>query len=357
MDYFSGYIGTYTQGATGRGQGIYAFKLDTESGTVKDLRVAALCVNPSYLALAPSKKYLYAVHETDTFDGKPGGSVSAFAIKAETGGLTFLNRKSSKGKSPCHIAVNQEATHGVVANYTGGTLGVFPLEPAGALGEAVQIIPLHGSGPHKDRQEGPRAHFFMFDPNNAYGCACDLGSDRVMIYSFNKYEAAPLSPLPAPGFSSKPGAGPRHGVFHPNGNYGYVVNELDSTVDVLRYDGRGGFEKTQSLSTLPQGTTVSNTAAAIKIGPDGRFLYVSNRGHDSIAVYKVSDRGGLEFLQTLPSGGKIPRDFTLDPTGTFLLACHQDSDNLVVFRIDRASGLFRKVREYEVPSGVCVILA
>jgi 6-phosphogluconolactonase len=356
MDYWSGYIGTYTQGVMGRGAGIYSFKLDTARGKVEDLTLAVESVNPSYLALSPSKQYLYATNETDTFEGKPSGAVSAFAIDRETRKLILLNQKMSQGKSPCHIAINQDGTHGVVANYTSGTLGVFPLEPNGLLGDAVQTIQLTGRGPNQERQEASHAHFFLFDHGNAYGFACDLGADQIRTYAFNKNASEPLSPGAVPAFSSKPGAGPRHGIFHPQGAFGYYVNELDSTVDVLRYDEHGLFEKRQSISTLPQGTTVFNTAAAIKMSADGQFLYVSNRGHNSIAVYKVHPEGVLDFLDAVPSGGKTPRDFTIDPTGRFLLVCHQDSDNLVVFQIDR-SELLKKVGEYEAPSGVCVIFS
>ncbi|MDR2535433.1 MAG: lactonase family protein [Treponema sp.] len=355
MNYVSGYIGTYTHGSVGRGKGIYKFKLDKTTGAVEDLQLAAASENPAYIAVSPSKKYLYVTNETDIYEGNDSGSVSAFEIEEKSGNLTLLNRKTSNGKHPCHIAINQDASHGVVANYTSGILSVFSLEPNGALGEAVQTIQYTGSGPVQERQECSHAHFFMFDKTNSYGFTCDLGADRVIIYTFNKNASMPLALAPDSIFYFKPGAGPRHGVFHPNGDCGYFVNELDSTVDVLQYNSRGGFEKSQSLSTLPQGITVPNTTAAIKISPNGQFLYASNRGHDSIAVYKVQPNQTLQFVSALSSGGKTPRDFTLDPTGTFLLVCHQDSDNLVVFHIDQSTGLFNKIAEYEVPSGVCII--
>ncbi|MDR3170331.1 MAG: lactonase family protein [Treponema sp.] len=353
---FAGFIGTYTQGAGGRAEGIYAFKLHPESGMITDLRLAAESVNPAYLALSPSKKHLYVTNETNACEGV----VSAFALEGD--GLRFLNQQSSKGTGPCHVAINNEATHMVVANYMSGTLCVLPLEPTGALGEPVQVIQFTGSGPNRERQEASHAHFFMFDPLNNYGFACDLGTDRVMVYSFDKDAAAPLSPAAVPWVSTKPGAGPRHGVFHPAGTYAYYVNELDSTVDVLRYAPSGGtasagtFEKLQCISTLPPGVQVFNTAAAIRMSPDGNFVYTSNRGHDSITIFKVNNTTGtLDYILTVPSGGKTPRDFTIDPTGNFLLACHQDSDNLVIFRIDKPTGSLTPLREYAVPSPVCVL--
>jgi 6-phosphogluconolactonase len=199
----------------------------------------------------------------------------------------------------------------------------------------------------------------MFDRQSAFGFACDLGTDRIMAYAFDKDAAEPLSPAPNPWYSSNPGAGPRHGVFSPAGSTAYYLNELDSTVDVLSYDpAAGGFTRRQSLSTLPAGTKVQSIAAAIRTDPRGKFVYASNRGHDSIALFKVKPPSGeLEFVDALPSGGKNPRDFNLDPAGNFLLAAHQDTDNAVIFQVDQTTGLLRKEREYTVPSAVCVIFA
>jgi 6-phosphogluconolactonase len=245
----------------------------------------------------------------------------------------------------------------VAANYASGVLSVFPLDEGGVIGEAVQVIRLSGRGPVAGRQEGPHAHFFQFDRAGAFGFACDLGSDRIMAYVFDENAREPLSPAPVPWFSSKPGAGPRHGVFSPGGERAYYLNELNSTVDVLAYDGaRGAFELRQSLSSLPPGCAVPSTAGAIKISPDGKFLYASNRGYDSIAVFRVRpDSGELDFVEAVPSGGKTPRDFSLDPSGAFLIAANQDSDNLVIFRLDPETGLPKALREYAVPCPACVI--
>jgi 6-phosphogluconolactonase len=359
----TGFIGTFTKGAGGRADGIYAFTLNAQTGAL-ETRVVAATVNPAYLALSPSKKFLYAVNETNEFEGKPTGAVSAFARDGD--GLRFINRQSSEGKGPCHIVINDTEACAVVANYREGTLAVLPLSPDGSLMPARQVIRFTGSGPNPERQEGAHAHSFFFDKHYRFGFACDLGTDRVMVYRFAPDADSPLSPTTPPWVSAKPGAGPRHAVFHPSGRLAYVLNEIDSTVDVLAYDEtHGNFEKLQSLSTLPQGAEAFNASAAIKISHDGRFLYCSNRdssdqGHDnSIAIFKVSDSSGnfgaLEPAGSALSGGKSPRDFAIDPSGNFLIACNQDSDNIVVFRIDRATGNITPIKEYAVPSPVCVI--
>ena len=351
MNYLVGYIGTYTQG-DGRGKGIYSFTLDLKSGRAENISLAALSENPSYLALSHSGKYLYAVNETGNFEGKPSGAVSVFFV-GEKEKLSFIKQVLSGGKDPCHIALNKKNTHAVVSNYTSGTISVFPLE--NSLEDSCQIIQLNGSGKNKARQESSHAHFFMFDNNCDYGFACDLGSDCVNIYSFNENVKDPLKEFSS--YTCVSGAGPRHAVFNNNYKTVYVLNELNSTIDVLEYNGKGNVGKKQSISSLQDFPSTANTTAAIKISPCGNFLYASNRGHDSISVYKIAENGLLQFTDTIPSGGKTPRDFAVDPSGNFLLACHQDSDNLVIFRIEKNSGLFQKVYEYEVPSGVCIIFA
>lgn len=345
MSMAHGLIGTYTDGALGRAKGIYSFTL-TENGMVEHCALAVECVNPSYLSLSPSKKRLYVVNEASE------GMISAYCLDAEK--PRFLNRKPSNGGSPCHIAVNNTATHVFIANYQSGTLCALPLDAEGFLGDPAQLLQFSGSGPHKERQESSHAHFFMLDQSGAYGFACDLGADRLMAFRLSPNQDAPLTPLPP--YSARSGSGPRHGVFHPGGETAYIGCELDSTVDTLRYDGQGGFERLQTLSTLPSAFELPSAVAAVKLSPDADRLYVSNRGHDSIAVYDLGIDKTLTLVDILPSGGKTPRDFAIDPSGNFLLVCHQDSDNLVVFRIDRGSGLLTKVREYPIPSGVCILL-
>jgi 6-phosphogluconolactonase len=353
----TGYIGTYTElGKQNCSKGIYAFTLDVEDGGVTGIRLAAESRNPSYLAMGPSKTLFLAVNELD--ESRGNGLVSAFRRDPQSGNLELINQVSSEGSNPCHVSLNEKETHAVVANYTGGSIAVLPIEKEGALGKAVQVIRFSGAGPNAERQEGPHAHFFLFNKTYDRGFAFDLGTDRLMAYTFDAEAAEPLIQAASPWLNSKPGAGPRHGVFDPTGTHWYVINELDSTVDVLRYyRTTGNFEKLQNISALPEeGAGSNSSAAAIKISVDGNFVYASNRGHNSITVFKRDTvRGLLSFVDSVPSGGKTPRDFALDPSGNFLLVCHQDSDSLGVFRIDRGSGKLTQAAEYSIPAPVCVI--
>lgn len=356
----TGYIGAYTHGAGGRGAGIYSFLFDSGSGEVRDLRVAAEAVNPEFLVLSASKKFLYATRETNEFQGKPTGAVSAFAAGGARGEtLSLINHVSSMGKSPCHIALDNSETYAVVSNYTEGSVAVFPIHTDGSLGECIQTVQFAGSGPNAERQEAPHGHFFIACETPgmerpAFALACDLGSDRIWRFAFDKNRRKPLLPLDPPFFQSAAGSGPRHAVFHPAKDIVYVANELSCAVDVLSGECRS------LLQTIPASPaaakTAGVTAAAIKLSADTRRLYVSTRGYDSIASFRVMEDGLLEPERTVPSGGITPRDFAIDPTGAYLLVCHQDSDNLVVFHIDRTTGVLEKIREYEALSGVCVII-
>jgi 6-phosphogluconolactonase len=352
----TGYIGTYTEAAyRGRAQGIYSFLLDAETGVIEHIRLCGKSVNPSYLALGPSGKYLYAVNE---LGGLPAeGAVSSFAISGVGEELRFLSQKPSAGKDPCHIVVNGTETFAVVSNYSSGTVSVLPIDAGGVLSEPSQVIVLSGKGSHPERQAAPHAHSFTFDKTMKRGFVCDLGTDRVMTYTIaglpkplvpeNKFSYDPWIPV-------SPGSGPRHGVFHPSGDSFYLLNEIDLTIDVYTYVYTSGhFELLQRLSSCPD-KSQSYSAAAIKITPNGRFLFASNREHDSIALFRVREKG-LQYVDCFPSGGRIPRDFAIDPGGNFLVAAHQSSDNLVVFRIDYAGGCIKKIGEYETPSPVCVL--
>jgi 6-phosphogluconolactonase len=351
----SGYIGTYTHGIQGRARGIYYFEMDGETGCIGELRLAAQAANPSWLTLSPSGKQIYAVNETGDFQGS-GGGLSAYAVEKD-GFLRFINSKRSRGSLPCYIALNDRATHAIAANYDDGVLAVFPLGRDGGLGDPCQIVRFSGSGTDRDRQQGPHAHSFMFDRACRYGFSCDLGTDRVMAYRFDSAAGEPLKPAENPWYSTAPGAGPRHGVFNSAGTHAYILNEMSSVVDVVKYDPESGaFENLQRVSALPKGAAVQTNAAALRLGPGGAFLYASNRGHDSIAVFTVKEgTGTLGFCGAVPCGGKTPRDINITPEGNFLLACNQDTDNLAVFRIDRAAGSLTKIREYAVPSPACVV--
>ncbi|MDR0375186.1 MAG: lactonase family protein [Treponema sp.] len=355
----TGYIGTYTHDAGGRSAGIYSFLFDTDTGEVKDLRIAAEAVNPEFLVLSASKKFLYATNEINEFQGKPTGAVSAFAVSGARGEkLSLVNQVSSAGKSPCHIALDNSEAYAVVSNYLEGSMAVFPLHADGSIGECIQTVQFTGNGPNPERQECPHGHFFithetpgMRQPNLAL--ACDLGSDRIWRFAFDKNRRKPLLPLDPPFFQSAAGSGPRDALFHPAKDVVYVANELACTVDVL--SGECLF-LLQTIPALPATAFAGATAAAIKFGADARFLYVSIRGYDSIASFRVMEDGALKPERVVPSEGRMPRDFAVDPTGVYLLVCHQESDNLVVFHIDSETGALEKIREYEALSGVCVII-
>ncbi|GHU66180.1 6-phosphogluconolactonase [Spirochaetia bacterium] len=353
--FYRGFIGTYT-GANGKGEGIYSFNLNGETGKAEDLCLAAKTDNPSWLSLHPGGLYLYAANELDDFNGEgKGGAVSVYSI-AHDGSLDFINQKPTHGKSPCHLAINSGASHVIAANYFGGSLTIFPLAHNGAIDDPCQIIQFSGKGPNPVRQEGPHAHSFLFDKTGAFGFAMDLGTDRIMAYQFNSNTAEPLKPVKTPWYSIAPGAGPRHGVFNPQGTFAYIVNEIDSTVTVLKYNSTdGSFVNLQTLSCLPEKCKIQSTCAAIKISPDGNFVYASNRGHDSIAIFKVKSDNTLDFITTISSGGRTPRDFSITPDGDYLFAANQDSDNLSVFRRNPVSGSLEKTDEYQVSAPVCVI--
>ncbi|MDR0400202.1 MAG: lactonase family protein [Treponema sp.] len=361
MAKFSGYIGAYTEGA-GKSSGIYYFSMDADAGLVEDLRLAAACRNPSYLAFSPSKEFLYAVNELDRYEENPGGGVSAYAVQKD-GALQFLNAVGSGGAGPCHISVHGGGGFAAVSNYSGGVLSVVPIGGDGRLGDAVQVIPYRGTGPNRARQEKAHAHSFSFAPDFSNGFACDLGSDRVMLYRIDPGAREPLIPWERPFVSALPGHGPRHGVFHPGGKTAYVLNELESTVDVFSFSGASGggdsagpgFERVQNISSLPGEGGGESIAAALRIDAAGKFLYASNRGHDSIAVFRILPAGLLELADLVPSGGRHPRDIALDPGGNFLLALNKDSDNMVIFRIDRPAGLLKKEREYPVLSPTALV--
>jgi 6-phosphogluconolactonase len=352
------YIGTYTSGKS-RSEGIYIYKLNLESGELKPYRTVKNVVEPSYLAIDKSRKYLYAVNETVEFEGKKSGAVSAFAIDQKTGDLTFLNKQPSLGGAPCFVTVSANEKFVLVANYVGGNVAVFPIQTGGKLVEAIDVAQHSGSGPKKDRQEAAHAHSIMLDRNNRFAFANDLGIDRVMIYQFGA-KSGKLKPNRAQAFyQTKPGAGPRHFASHENGKFAFVINELDMTISSLAYDAKQGtLREIQTVPTLPEGFSGANTCADIHVSPNGKFLYGSNRGHDSIVSYRIDGRNGkLDFVEHTPTQGKTPRNFAIDPTGKFLLAANQNSDSIVVFQIDELSGkLTATGNSAQVPTPVCLKL-
>jgi 6-phosphogluconolactonase len=348
------YVGTYT---SGRSEGIYTYLMDQKTGELKHVD-SVKAINPSFLTIDRQRKCLYAVNEVANYGGESSGSVSSFSIDARTGKLDFLNQQSSGGADPCHLTVDRKRRFLLVANYTGGNLSVLPIRRDGSLESAVQLIQHEGAG-IKEQQKGPHAHCIMLDSTNRYALATDLGIDKVMIYRFNS-NAGKLTPGKQPWAQLVPGAGPRHLTIHPNGRFAYVINELDSTMSVYGYDGvKGTLRPIETVSTLPDGFTGPSNCADLHLSPSGKFLYGSNRGHNSIVVFAVNARNGrLKLIEHVSTQGNWPRNFTIDPAGRFLLVANQRSDSVVTLRIDPTSGrLISTGLVAEIPSPVCLLFA
>ncbi|MBX9656004.1 lactonase family protein, partial [bacterium] len=334
---FDVYVGTYT----GRGsEGIYHFLLDMEKGTLTPVGVTKGIVNPSFLALHPSGKFLYAVSEVETMNGKKSGGLSAFAIEGKDRTLELLNQEATGGGVPCHVSVDHTGKMAMIANYGGGSVGAFPLAADGKLMPLSSFIQHEGKGPNPARQEGPHAHSIFPDPTNRYAMAADLGLDKVFVYKIDT-ATGKLTPNNPPFASVPAGGGPRHFAFHPNGKFAYTNNELSSAVTAFTYaDTEGVLTPIQTITTLPEGYDgKDNTTAEVQVHPSGKFVYVSNLGHDSIAGYSIDQKTGkLTSLGQTKTGGKVPRNFGIDPTGTYLLAANQDSNDIFVFKIDPKTG-------------------
>ena len=330
------YVGTYTGE---KSKGIYKVAFDATTGELSMPELVAEAASPSFLATDPKRRFLYAVNETGAFGGEKTGGVTAYAVDPATGGLKLLNSQSSHGTSPCHVSVDATGRVVMVANYGNGIVASYPVKADGSLGPAASVIQHEGTGPNKGRQEGPHAHSIYADPDNKHALAADLGADKVMVYDLDP-AAGVVKPASRPFASIAPGSGPRHIAFGKDGKHAYVINEMLSTITVCAYDAASGaVAPGQTVSTLPAGFSGANTCAEIAVHPSGRFIYGSNRGHDSLAVYSVDMRtGGLALVGFQPTGGKNPRSFAIDPTGAFLLAANQDSDSIVVFRIDAKTG-------------------
>lgn len=349
------YIGTYTNA---KSKGIYVFDFDTHTGKVtSDVRLAAESVNPSFLALHPSKPLLYAVNETGDYQGEKTGAVSAFHIADRHGALELINQQASRGAAPCHIQINSTGGSALIANYTSGTVSVLPIEENGGLGTTADVVEHLGSSVNPQRQEAAHAHCINLDAANRFAVAADLGVDKVFIYPFdaknrrfNIYKAASVS--------VKAGSGPRHFAFHPNQSFGYVINELSNTVVAFSYDPElGKLEEIQTISTLPHDFEGVSYTAEIFIHPSGKYLYGSNRGHHSIAAFSVNQENGkLTLIETESTQGETPRGFGIDPTGKFLIAANQGTDSVVVFKIDENTGALQSTGvRVDVPTPVCVI--
>ncbi len=358
------FVGTYTEKDS---KGIYAYRFDAASSELTPLGIAAESSNPSFLAIDPSHRFLYAVNEVPKYKDANSGAVTAFALARQkdvrqkddpaTGKLQLLNVVASRGADPCYIAFDKTGKYALVANYTGGSVAVFPVQSDGHIGESSAFVQHAGSSVNPERQEGPHAHWIETTPDNRFAIAVDLGLDQLLIYRFDA-KTGSLTPNDPPYAKLDPGAGPRHLAFHPNGKFAYVVNELQSSITAFAYDARGGtlHKLLKTVSTLPKDFSGTNDTAEIKVHPSGKFLFASNRGHDTIAVFSIDSKtGALTLTGDFPTQGKTPRNFEIDPTGKLLFVANQDTNNIAVFQIDSNHGRLTPTKQIlQVPSPVCL---
>jgi 6-phosphogluconolactonase len=353
------FVGTYTEKQ--QSKGVYAYRFDPASAELAPLGLAAETTNPSFLAIDPTRHFLYAVNEIQRYKDASSGGVSAFAVASEkgsgpTGKLQLLNEVASRGADPCYIAFDKTGKYALVANYTGGSIAVFPVQPDGHIGDASAFVQHVGSSVNHERQEGPHAHWIESTPDNRFAIAVDLGLDKLLVYRFDEKKGTLAANNP-PYAKLDPGAGPRHLAFSPNGRFAYVVNELQSTITAFAYDGRKGeLQKLKTVSTLPKDFSGNNDTAEIKVHPSGKFLFASNRGHDTIALFSIDSKtGGLTLVDHFPTQGKTPRNFEIDPSGKFLFVANQETNNIVVFQITPSTGRLTATKQtVEVPAPVCL---
>ncbi len=350
------YFGTYTNGPLSKG--IYSSRLNLATGQLSPAQLAAESESPSFLAVHPKRDFLYAVNEVGKFEGQNSGSVSAFAMNRQAGTLKLLNRQSSGGAGPAHVTIDSEGRNVLVADYGGGSVAVLPTAANGSLQPPSSTIQHSGSSVNPNRQKGPHAHSINLDSSNRFAYAADLGIDKIMIYRYDATKGS-LTPNTPPSASVEPGSGPRHFAIHPEGRYAYVINELPLTITAFSRDGgNGGLTAFQTISTLQPGTTPQPgySTAEIQVHPSGRFLYGSNRGHNSISMFFIDPQSGrLTFSQIISTDGRTPRNFGIDPSGTYLLAANQQSDTVTVFRINEKNGRLTQVgTPVAVPAPVCV---
>jgi 6-phosphogluconolactonase len=353
-DSYHVYFGCYTNAKSGS-KGIHISKFNTTTGDLSEPDLAAETGSPSFLAIHPSKKYLYSVGEMGT-PGQKGGAVSAFSISQPDGKLTLINQVSSVGAGPCHISVDKTGKMAMVANYGGGSVASYSIQDKGGLSEAQTFVQHEGSSVNLKRQAGPHAHSLNTSPDNRFGFACDLGLDKVLIYKLDPATGKMTSHGHA---TVAPGSGPRHFAFHPSGKYAFVNNEILMTVTSFAYDAeKGTLTEIATVSTLPEadrsktGLSTAETVAH----PNGKFVYVSNRTHDTIAVFSCDPATGkLTLIQNAPAEGEIPRNFNLDPTGKWMIVAHQNSNTAALFKVDQDSGKLNFTgKKIKVGGCVCV---
>jgi 6-phosphogluconolactonase len=330
------YVGTYTGP---KSEGIYAYRFDSASGAVQELGLAAKTVNPTFLAVHPGGKFVYAANEVGQWGAQAGGYVTAFKVDAATGQLKELNQQSSGGDAPCHLNVDATGKNVLVANYGGGSVAVLPVQGDGALKPASAFVQHRGSSVNPSRQQAPHAHSVNLSPDNRFAFVADLGTDKLHVYAFEAATGS-LTARPELEVVLPPGSGPRHFAWGPKGRRAYVINELLQTVTRFSYVPKlGRLTALETISTLPDAQPVAgNSTAEVRVHPNGKFVYGSNRGHDSIAVVDVSSRAGMKGVQYASTQGKTPRNFNFDPTGRFLFVGNQGSDSFTLFSVDAGTG-------------------
>lgn len=347
------YVGSYN---TAKRKGIHAYRFDTTTGRLTSLGLAAEAVNPTFVTISRDGRFLYATKEVTRHEGKAGGAVKAFAIDRKTCKLRFLNEVASGGTIPCYVVLDKTGRFAMVANYGSGSVEVIAVRKDGRLGKVTAFDQYSGSGVNPERQEGPHAHSINVSPDNRFAIAADLGLDKVFVYRFDERTGA-LAPNNPACATVSPGSGPRHIAFARNGRFVYVIGEMKSNITTFAYDAaRGTLHKLQTISTLPKGYKAQSDCAEVAVGPSGKFVYGSNRGHDSIAVFAAdSKKGTLTPIERVPSGGKCPRHFAIDPSGSWLLVANQESNTIAVFAIDRKTGRLAPTGETaSVSSPACV---
>lgn len=357
------FAGTYTEpmsfigGQVSRGKGIHAYNLDADTGALSELLVNENILNPAFFCFDPQRQYLYCVNECQEFEGQPTGYVSAFRIEGDSGKLTLLNQQPSHGTDPCHVIVDKTGKYVFVANYSSGSVSMFPINDDGSLGDASCVVQHEGRSVDLERQQGPHAHGIEISNDNRFALVCDLGCDQVFIYAIDLEGGKIIANEKQPAINMMPGAGPRHVVMHPNSRNAYVISELDSTMTAFAYDAENGtLAEIDTLSTLPAGFKGTTSCAEVQISPDGKFLYGSNRGHNSMVIYRISDDdGSIVITGHQGTGGEVPRNFEIDSDGMFVAAANQDTGNIVMFRRCAATGELKPTGSVvEVGAPVCV---
>ena len=346
------YVGTYSVRGS---EGIYVFEFDRKAGTMQPVQSVSNDKSPSFLALHPSGNYLYSVNEA----ADKSGGVSAYAVEKATGKLTYLNSESALGNGPCYISIDKTGKTAFVANYGGGNMAVLPIKANGTIGAATDNVQDSGSGPNTQRQEKAHMHSATLAPDNRFVYAADLSTDKLNVFAVDA-GASKIKPATPPFTSVKPGSGPRHFTFHPNGKYAYLVEELTSTVAVFSRNAQTGALTLleDNVKTLPDDFSGQNTSADIHIDPSGKFLYQSNRGHNSLAIFGIGSDGKLTKVGNQSTEGKTPRNFLIDPKGDFVFVANQESDNITIFKRDQKTGkLTYTGQSVKLPAPVCVIMA